>query len=515
MTCPQSRLRRQPRRAFGPVVALCLALSAAACGGGGSSSGTVLPPDFRILSSTPVHGASLVPLDRVIDVRFTRSVDAASVRADSLIVTAAGRGRIAGTAMAVQGGDRSLVRWVPAELLPEATDHVCQPAADIRSEGGEELGVVPGISFRTATAIDPLGLPQQADLRQTLGSLATGRQSHCATLLADGRVLVTGGVAQFTALAEPAEIYDPGTDQFVELAAPLVQPRAAHTATRLAGEHGHRVLLVGGRFEVAPGSFAVTPRCEIYDVDTAQFVEVDSLTVGRYDHATVLLADGKVLVCGGTDAGGNDLEDVELFDPATGQWSSPPLLLTAPRATHGIVPLGPNRFLVWGGSVSARHGDILDLSTMSAVPTNAPAGEGQRFGAMFGTFASGASFMAGGDNAGFVVHAYAGTAVLQSTGSPLFRPRNYGTSSPLGPERWFIAGGIDFSQGGFIDGSCDIIIEGGVGGSRTFATPVRFPTGMARHTATVLLDGSILFTGGLNVDGALPNLKGCYILEVD
>ena len=49
-----------------------------------------------------------------------------------------------------------------------------------------------------------------------------------------------------------------------------------------------------------------------------------------------------------------------------------------------------------------------------------------------------------------------------------------------------VVGGIDFTRGGFIESSVDIIVEGGVGGSRTYSTTMRFPTGMAaphRHAA--------------------------------
>ena len=41
------------------------------------------------------------------------------------------------------------------------------------------------------------------------GSMSTARQTHSATLLSDGRVLVTGGDGDFVRLAS-TEIYDPG-----------------------------------------------------------------------------------------------------------------------------------------------------------------------------------------------------------------------------------------------------------------------------------------------------------------
>lgn len=113
-----------------------------------------------------------------------------------------------------------------------------------------------------------------------------------------------------------------------------------------------------------------------------------------------------------------------------------------------------------------------------------------------------------------MVYALAGTPFLQNTGSNLWRPRSYATGTLIAPDRFFVAGGIDF-QNDFFDGTCDIVIEGGPTGSRTFTTDVRFPTGMASHTATLLDNGNVMFCGGLNENGLLPNLKATYILEVD
>jgi hypothetical protein len=43
----------------------------------------------------------------------------------------------------------------------------------------------------------------------------------------------------------------------------------------------------------------------------------------RSYHAAVLLVDGRVLVIGGAGEGQSTLDSTELFDPATGAWSSP------------------------------------------------------------------------------------------------------------------------------------------------------------------------------------------------
>jgi type II secretory pathway component GspD/PulD (secretin) len=71
------------------------------------------------------------------------------------------------------------------------------------------------------------------------------RSAHTATLLSTGKVLVVGGVrfdgGSFEALAT-TELYDPVANSWSSIAA-LTTPRFLHTATRLADG---RVLIVGG-----------------------------------------------------------------------------------------------------------------------------------------------------------------------------------------------------------------------------------------------------------------------------
>jgi hypothetical protein len=75
------------------------------------------------------------------------------------------------------------------------------------------------------------------------------RRSHTATLLLDGRVLVTGGENQRGSLSS-AEIWDPKTRTWT-LAAPMKKQRSCHTANLLADG---RVLIVGGRRSLAKES---------------------------------------------------------------------------------------------------------------------------------------------------------------------------------------------------------------------------------------------------------------------
>ena len=84
------------------------------------------------------------------------------------------------------------------------------------------------------------------------GNMATIRGGrHTATLLADGRVLVVGGLAELTpdvvSTLDSAELYDSNTNSWSTTGSMSI-PRSRHSATRLLDG---RVLVAGGRLKGA------------------------------------------------------------------------------------------------------------------------------------------------------------------------------------------------------------------------------------------------------------------------
>jgi N-acetylneuraminic acid mutarotase len=82
------------------------------------------------------------------------------------------------------------------------------------------------------------------------------------------------------------------------------------------------------------------------------FIAGPNLTETRFEHASVVLHDGRVLVCGG--AGNTDdppwitRSTVEIFDPGMNQWSAGPDMLLA-RFAHQAVLLEDGDVLIMGG----------------------------------------------------------------------------------------------------------------------------------------------------------------------
>jgi large repetitive protein len=143
-----------------------------------------------------------------------------------------------------------------------------------------------------------------------LGSrMSTPRTSHSATLLADGTVLLVGGVNANTYLGT-AELFDPSTNSFTTVI-PLNYARyVGFTSTPLADG---RVLIAGN---TTSSNSAAQGICEIYQPSQKTFSATGSLNYPRSNHTATLLSNGKVLVLGGTGAElPNGHSMIELFDP--------------------------------------------------------------------------------------------------------------------------------------------------------------------------------------------------------
>jgi hypothetical protein len=152
------------------------------------------------------------------------------------------------------------------------------------------------------------------------GSMKIIRGFQTATLLADGRVLIAGGrtVGPGGGLGDDvasAEVYDPATGKFTPTGS-MSRPRESHTATLLPDG---RVLVAGGDTaqQVATSTNGDTSSsAELYDPTTGTFSPTGSMIKGLSVHTATLLSDGRVLIVGGPS-----YNSAELYDPKTGTFS--------------------------------------------------------------------------------------------------------------------------------------------------------------------------------------------------
>jgi Galactose oxidase, central domain len=178
------------------------------------------------------------------------------------------------------------------------------------------------------------------------GSLTTTREGHTATLLSDGRVLITGGNDHGHNGVASAELYDPKTGTFTATGS-MTTARGFHTATLLSDG---RVLIAGGDPAAWTNIGPFLASAELYDPKRGTFTATASMTVGRELHAATLLPDGRVLITGGVTNGdpAPSLASAEIYDPKTGTFAATGSMTDA-RVYQTATLLGDGRVLIAGG----------------------------------------------------------------------------------------------------------------------------------------------------------------------
>jgi hypothetical protein len=328
-----------------------------------------------------------------------------------------------------------------------------------------------------------------------VGNMTVARAGHSATLLPDGRVLIAGGVSIASALSQPlasAELYDPSTHSFVPTGSMMV-PRSSPGAVLLANG---KVLIVGGSQNLS---------AEIYDPSTGAFTSAGNMVSGRL-YLPTSLQDGRVLVEG---------VNAEIYDPATGIFS----------LTGAYADANP----LWGTSTLLQDGRVL----LTGCVPSCSGGATELFDPRTSTFSLAGPLTSWDD---------VNTATLLTNGQVLFVGNEENDDSPADAEVYDPAAGAFTSIGKTIapheyaaavrraDGT--VLITGGelVGAgvspgsdlylpaTHTFASAGYMTMGRELHTATLLNDGTVLITGGYSSYPAAtasaeiynPSCLGCW-----
>jgi Tol biopolymer transport system component len=363
------------------------------------------------------------------------------------------------------GGNETLL--VGASALGLDSDAVAQSFPAIQPLGGEAI-VAPPWTPAAAVAVGPPAATPTPTPVPDLGpgfawtgttTVADGNMPTTATLLTDGRVLVTAGCGT------TAQLYDPATGSFGATGS-MTAPRGGGTATRL---QDGRVLFTGGYNCARGGEDGLWSSAELYDPATGTFNATGSMAVPREFHTATLLPDGRVLVAAGITgspppgAGAvvfasvrlvdtdRPLDTAELFDPATGTFSATGSLHVG-RYNHVATALADGRVLVTGGggegTRSSRSAELYDPST--------------------GTW--------------------------RTTGS-MATGRWLHTATLLGDGRVLVLGGR--SPRDSVYRSAELFDPA----TGTFSDAGRMKDGRQQHTATLLPDGTVLVAGGYWSDG--------------
>ena len=203
------------------------------------------------------------------------------------------------------------------------------------------------------------------------GSLHVARENFKATPLSNGKVLIEGGINSSGMSLVSTELYDPTAGTW-SLTGNLQVGRENHSAVLLSNG---RVLVAGGDSGTQSNPYVCTiASAELYDPATGTWSLTGSLHIARFDHPSILLSNGKVLVAGGDDGAGytcvsfssgsasqkmiksplspcfcpHSIKSAELYDPTVGTWSLTGNMNT-PRVFHSATSLPNNKVLAAGG----------------------------------------------------------------------------------------------------------------------------------------------------------------------
>jgi hypothetical protein len=394
--------------------------------------------------------------------------------------------------------------WIKGgDLIPGATSLTYTTPPTVPSDDGLTYGVrvaasvgggraIPILRYSTMATLTVVpGVPAVPGGFDAVGSMVTPRACHTATLLLNGKVLITGGQPSSgpptSAVGTGAELYDPATATFTATGSMSVARFTGHTATLL---RNGKVLVCGGRDVTSSDERA---DAEIYDPVTGRFTSTGSMGTRRVDHVAVLLGNGKVLIAGGFNNAGLS---AELFDPATGTFTPTASMAHYRYGGASGVLLGDGRALVFGYDVV---GELYDPSKgVFSATGSAQTPGGLWWGPSLAMLADGRVLAVGGQEQGMapsnsqlVANARVFdpvTSAFTLTGALIWQ-RTGNTATQLPDGRVLVFGG--YGDGRWPD-------RGELYDQRTgsFAATVSAGAGRVGHTATLLQSGKVLIAGG-------------------
>ncbi|TAK89907.1 MAG: hypothetical protein EPO06_10875 [Burkholderiaceae bacterium] len=253
--------------------------------------------------------------------------------------------------------DPKLHGWKAIENPPEcqfsAYLHTATALADGRVLIGGGLCDIPRSRDDTRPHVPHTALSLWNDAAQKWESapeLFQARIYHTATLLTDGGVLFVGGESDTRASDKTEPVLDSVElfrDGKISQLPHLHSARAKHTAVRMADG---TVLVAGGIVMDGRALAAV----EIWDPAKQAWRDAPPLKTPRYGHTAALLSDGRVMISGGISQENMPTASVEIFDPKTNQWSDSAPLLT-PLQRHASIVLGNGDVLIVGIGIDRDH----------------------------------------------------------------------------------------------------------------------------------------------------------------
>jgi len=269
------------------------------CGGGGGGG----PAAFEVIGASPQAGDAEVPVDQALLVVFNRPADVSTVNTSNISVERSDGTRV-GIEIFIQGFNASAVNIKPLAPLWQNVLHRIVLSDDIRSEDGAPLRAS-SLCFVTMSDNPTVRPDQVLDLGDALN---VPRYLARQVRLPNGKILVIGGYTNAADATDTLEIYEPATRTFRLLGSRLSVPRAEHAATVL---NDGRVLITGG---VSTEDGPPLRSTDIFNTGSEGVGPGPDLQVARRYHAESPYEGGlQAMVSGGVGADGNALDSIERF----------------------------------------------------------------------------------------------------------------------------------------------------------------------------------------------------------
>jgi Kelch motif len=327
-----------------------------------------------------------------------------------------------------------------------------------------------------------LGLIQSIALAQSgtfaaTGNMTTPRSAHTAALLPNGKVLIAGGYQQTlpNSILSSAELYDPSTGTFTATDKMSI-PRAGHTATLLADG---RVLISGGSGDLS---------AEIYDPASGAFTATGDMVALPYSwlRSTTLLQDGRVFIAAQPTA--------EVYDPVSGTFATVgPYAAPAPTYMETATLLPDGRVLISGGNDAAGWTELYDPTTgMFSLAGN------ENYWSDVNTatlLMSGKVLFVGTDDSPFPANA----EVFDPAAGTFIPIGNAATAHEYAAVALLPDGTVLITGGELAGGNGELVSELYLPENATFSAAGNMITARHEHTATLLADGTVLIAGGYNL----------------
>lgn len=293
----------------------------------------------------------------------------------------------------------------------------------------------------------------------------------------------------------------------------LTARRLNHTMTMLADG---KVMMIGGTaYPLGNMGFPATPTTDLRDPATGTWAPGASMIEQRMAHTATRLGDGRVLVTGGTTQGTETgvVATAELYNPATNTWAATAPFAVA-RYSHGAIAVGPGdtRVLVFGGvdvnGLAIASAQLYDSAsnTWSAVPPMAT----PRFIPTAVRLPDGRILVAGGKTLGnlslAVSEIYDPTTNSWSATAPMHFSRYWHTGTLLQNGKVLVAAGT--VQNDPVTGGAVSISELYDPQSGTWTDKASIGTERPQPTAELLPNGGVLL-----VSGNIPEIKTAELYD--